>query len=224
MRRNPPLPNAFGLGQSLFFFAALIFLDWVLSLLVPKSGPPLSSQALHRVTILRSAEIAVFVAFLLVTGKGFGWLGLDMAGIKKGIKTGLLGSAMLGTAALTADLAMRGAGQGGFLALVAGPKTADLPSLLAAAAIAAPVFEEILFRALLYAPLRTKTGVLFSVAVSTAIFALAHLIGGGPKIPWVQAAGGIIFCLALEFSGSILAPVIIHSLGNAAIFLLPWII
>lgn len=222
MRRNPPLPGAMGLPQSLFLFAALVFLDWVLSMIVPRSGPPLSLPALNRITLLRCMEIAVFVSFLLISGKGFRWLGLDLKGVKRGIKAGLAGSLILGASAMAVELGFRAAGQGSFLAMVAGPKSAHPGMLLVAAALAAPVFEEILFRGLIYASLRLKTGVFLSLTVSTVIFAAAHLLGGGPKIPWVQAVGGVAFCLAMEFSSGIVAPVIIHALGNAAIFLLPY--
>ena len=58
--------------------------------------------------------------------------------------------------------------------------------------------------------------VLAALFLSTALFAALHL----PGLPLTQIIGGIAFALAYEVSGSLIAAILIHSLGNLAIFAL----
>ena len=46
-------------------------------------------------------------------------------------------------------------------------------------------------------------------------FVAMHLPAG---LPVTQVVGGLVFALAYEYSGSLLAPILIHALGNLAIF------
>jgi len=82
-------------------------------------------------------------------------------------------------------------------------------------ALIGPVTEEIFFRGVLYGYFR-QWGVFTAVMLSTVIFMLAHSVGGGIGLP--QAAGGIVFAVAYEREGSLMVPITIHVLGNAAIF------
>jgi hypothetical protein len=55
-----------------------------------------------------------------------------------------------------------------------------------------------------------------ALLVSTLLFVFSHPLTGG--LPFPQLVGSIVFCLAYERSGSLLAPLMIHMLGNTAIF------
>jgi hypothetical protein len=81
----------------------------------------------------------------------------------------------------------------------------------------APIAEEVFFRGILYGFLR-RWGVLLALILTTAIFVLAHPVF--PGIPVTQMVGGIIFALAYEIEGNLMAPITIHVLGNMAIFTL----
>jgi membrane protease YdiL (CAAX protease family) len=57
-----------------------------------------------------------------------------------------------------------------------------------------------------------------AVVVSTVLFALAHSAFGGVGVP--QIIGGIVFAAAYEIERNLIVPIIIHVLGNSAIFAL----
>lgn len=83
--------------------------------------------------------------------------------------------------------------------------------------IAAPIFEEILFRGRLYGLLRTKTSPLVSVMLSALLFGVLHLQ------PSVMAEGllvGIVFSYAYLRTKSIVAPIILHMCNNALAYTL----
>jgi len=78
-----------------------------------------------------------------------------------------------------------------------------------------PVAEEVVFRGLIYSFLR-RWGVLAALIGSTALFVLAHPLTSG--IPMPQIVGGLVFALSYEASKSLLTPMVIHILGNLALF------
>ena len=82
-------------------------------------------------------------------------------------------------------------------------------------ALVGPVAEELFFRGLLYGFFR-RWGVVVAVILSTLLFVLPHAVQ--QRIPITQVVGGIVFAVAYEVEGSLMVPIIIHVLGNMAIF------
>ena len=82
--------------------------------------------------------------------------------------------------------------------------------------IVAPFAEELFFRGLLYGFFR-RWGAPFAIILSTALFTFAHPLRG---LPLTQIVGGLLFALAYEVEGNLLAPITVHVLGNLAIFTL----
>jgi membrane protease YdiL (CAAX protease family) len=82
--------------------------------------------------------------------------------------------------------------------------------------IVAPVAEEIVFRGLIFGYLR-RWGLPAAVLISTALFAAIH---PGPAIPVTQIVGGAVFAVAYHTGKSLVVPIVIHVLGNLAIFTL----
>jgi membrane protease YdiL (CAAX protease family) len=88
-------------------------------------------------------------------------------------------------------------------------------AFVALTVFAAPPVEELLFRGLLYRSLRSSTGILPSLLLSSLVFAVGH----------PQAATVPVFCLgvcaalALERSRSLLAAILVHALYNGCIAL-----
>ena len=78
-------------------------------------------------------------------------------------------------------------------------------------AIIAPVGEELMFRGMLYRYLRAKRGVAFGVALSAALFALAHVI---PVLIPALFALGIVLAVVVERSSSIYPAIVLHALNN----------
>jgi membrane protease YdiL (CAAX protease family) len=134
---------------------------------------------------------------------------------------GLLACAGMGGAVAATEAAFQLARGISFLALVRGPHpgAGEWLPLLAVGGVIAPVFEELVFRGVLYAGLRRRLPTAAATLAVTALFAAAHLPASG--VPWVQAVGGILFCITYELAGSLWAPVLVHTAGNLALFLLP---
>jgi membrane protease YdiL (CAAX protease family) len=82
--------------------------------------------------------------------------------------------------------------------------------------LVAPVAEEIVFRGLIFGYLR-RWGLPAAVLISTAMFAAIHF---GQVIPVTQIVGGMVFAIAYHTGKSLMVPIVIHMLGNLAIFTL----
>jgi membrane protease YdiL (CAAX protease family) len=81
------------------------------------------------------------------------------------------------------------------------------------AVVAAPLFEEFIFRGLVFRGLRRSLPFAAAVVVSAAVFALVH-----PPVSVVPVFGlGLAAAFAYERTGSLLAPVLTHMVYNAAI-------
>jgi uncharacterized protein len=111
-------------------------------------------------------------------------------------------------------------GQGGsnpllYLALQAQDRAA-LTIFLVTASIAAPVFEEIIFRGFLLPSLTRYLSVTTSIVVSGFLFAIAHL-SLAEFLP--LATLGIILGIVYTRSRNILAPMLLHSLWNSGTLL-----
>ena len=86
------------------------------------------------------------------------------------------------------------------------------------AAIISPIYEEVFYRGFVYRWLRTRTGFMGAILISSLIFTIVH-IPTYNAMP-VNFFGGIIFALAYERTNSIWPAVIIHGLSNGIMVLL----
>jgi membrane protease YdiL (CAAX protease family) len=95
----------------------------------------------------------------------------------------------------------------------------NLPYWLAALAIiAAPVFEEFIFRGLIFGGLRRSLGLPAAALASAAIFGLVH----PPAAVIPVAAMGLCAALVYARTGALVAPMLVHALYNAAILGFQW--
>jgi len=88
----------------------------------------------------------------------------------------------------------------------------DLSILLLEVVVLAPVFEEIIFRGIVYASLRRRFGWVLSAVFSAAIFAIVHGYGivGFVAVGW----SGFLWAWAYEKTGSLLPGMAAHALNN----------
>jgi membrane protease YdiL (CAAX protease family) len=86
-----------------------------------------------------------------------------------------------------------------------------------AAAIAAPVVEEIFFRGLLYRSLRNRMGILPASVTASILFAAGHTQYPLSLLPDV-AFFGVAACLLYEHTGSLLPGIAMHSYIDASAF------
>ena len=79
----------------------------------------------------------------------------------------------------------------------------------------APVFEEVVFRGVLYSTLRRRFNAPVAMVVSALIFSLAHGYGtfGLVTIIW----SGLLWAWAYEKTGSILPGMAAHALNNSLV-------
>jgi membrane protease YdiL (CAAX protease family) len=165
----------------------------------------------------RVFETGIIASCVLYWGKGFPSIGLPRARIAHGIRRGLIWSAGFAVFVALGSAVLYLAGIN-LLILLKVPLPGRLSQILIfllVGGIVGPIAEELFFRGMVYSFLR-RWGVVVAVAVSTGLFVLAHPISRGFPIP--QAAGGIVFALAYEIEGSLMTPIVIHVLGNLALF------
>jgi len=169
--------------------------------------------------VVRLLEISVLLVLVHFLGsKGLESIGIRRGTLASGLKMGGIWSAVFG---MLAALAFAG------LFIFTGTNPSELvrsgmPSSFVAiilfyivGGIVSPVAEEIAFRGILYGFLR-RWGVIPAMLVSTLLFVLAHTTGR--QIPIPQIVGGFVFALAYEREKNLVVPMVIHILGNLAIF------
>ena len=205
-------------SRSLFPLTALAVVLLVEAGVIMLAGQNGTISRLCLIGIARLLQ-AVLVCTLAVKAHGGpGIVGLGRDKVSVGLKIGLRWSAGFAAVAGLGFAAIRIAGQHP-LALIRTPlpSSADEMALFfIVGGILAPITEEIVFRGVVFGHLR-RWGVTTAVVVSTALFALVH---GITALPITQIVGGAVFAVAYHKSGSLIAPMIIHSLGNLAIFTL----
>ena len=201
-------------------------------ILVLSVAAVLATEALTTLVILQTAcppMLALGIArlletmllFLIVTtlGKGMSSIGLDRNNIIPGLKKGLIWSVAFGLCALLGFAVLFAARINPLNMIKTGlpPNTLELALYFAVGGLMGPVAEEVFFRGIIYGFLR-RWGILVAILGTTAIFVVAHSVRTG--VPLTQTIGGIVFAIAYEMEGNLMVPIVIHVLGNMAIFAL----
>ena len=165
----------------------------------------------------RLFETASLTFLLMATKRGLSTIGLEKGRITHGIKRGILWSACFGAMALFSFFLFQAMG----ISLldrvrVAVPSHFDgILLLFLVGGVIGPIAEELFFRGIVFGFIR-RWGRLPAVLLSTLLFVLAH--PALPAIPVIQIAGGLLFAVAYEKEGTLMAPLSIHILGNMAIY------
>jgi membrane protease YdiL (CAAX protease family) len=169
--------------------------------------------------LARLAEVIFLLILINIQEKSLSPIGLASTGAYQGIKKGLTWAVFFGAAAGLALLIIYLLGIN-MLKLFQMQLPADGYKLILfciVGAFIAPVAEEIFFRGILYGFFR-RWGMLTALVLSTLLFVLSH--PARHTIPVTQMIGGILFAVAYEMEKNLLVPIIIHVLGNLAIFAL----
>jgi len=158
--------------------------------------------------LLRPAGLGFVESFGLRPGPG-GWRGLLV------VFVALMTIAQLGQTAI--DVAARGLGLSAhwtewFDRDLAWGTPFVVGVTLVDTVLLTPVFEEIVFRGLLFATLRRRFGVSLAAVSSAALFAVAHGYGavGFAAVFW----SGLLWAWAYERTGSLLPPMALHATDN----------
>ena len=87
--------------------------------------------------------------------------------------------------------------------------------LVIAMVIIAPIYEELVFRGILWSAIAEQRGALVASGVTSIIFAVIHLQYGLYEISTIVILA-LLFCYARIKSGSLLLPILLHMLNNGA--------
>ncbi len=173
----------------------------------------------------RCVEMLVILLVFHRSENGLSAIGLSQQRLIRGIRKGLIWSAGFGALAGSGGLILFLWGVDSFAFIhVELPQTrSGVVLFFVVGGVIAPVAEEIFFRGVIYGFLRGgvfngkgRWGIWPALMISTTLFVMAHQ--AGPGIPLPQLVGGIVFCLAYEIEKSLFTPIIIHALGNLALF------
>ncbi|MBW1989920.1 MAG: CPBP family intramembrane metalloprotease [Deltaproteobacteria bacterium] len=171
---------------------------------------------------LRVAQAAWILGLAAKTGRLRTAFGLSAGRILPGVIRGLLWCAVFGALALAGILALYLAGADP-LAMLRSRLPESAPALalfMVVGTLVAPVAEELFFRGLVYGFFR-RWGVAAALVVSTAFFVAPHL--AATRAPFTQVVGGAVFALAYERERTLVVPILIHGLGNLALFALTFV-
>lgn len=89
--------------------------------------------------------------------------------------------------------------------------------VIVAAVVIAPLSEEVLFRGVIYGVLKRYTDAPFAALSSSLMFAVIHMHVGSLMPLWILA---VLFCIAYELTGCLLAPMLLHMIFNGTSILL----
>ena len=98
------------------------------------------------------------------------------------------------------------------------------PFMLIGSVIFAPIFEEILYRGLMYNKLKEISNAFIGVLISSILFALLHIPGYGFNIKiFCFVLDGILLTYCYEKTDNIYVPILVHSVNNFFIFLFNYV-
>lgn len=173
--------------------------------------------------LARFSEIIFLLTLIKISEKGFSVIGLTSANVYKGFKKGFIWAVIFGVAAgvVLFIIYLLGINVPALFQMQLPAKNRNIFAFFLIGAFFGPLAEEIFFRGILYGFFR-RWGIPAAVILSTLLFVLSHT--SGPAIPVTQLIGGILFAVAYEIEKNLLVPIIIHVLGNLAIFTLALIL
>lgn len=178
-------------------------------------------QHISPLTLIGAARILEAVLILslvqLSSPNGAAAIGLQRRTFISGLKKGLIWSAGFGALVLLVAIALYVSSGINVFDTIHGRPAArkGMWLFLVIGGVISPITEEIVFRGVLYGYLR-RWGSLAAITGSTVVFVLAHAVQG--TFPLTQTVGGLVFAVAYERERNLLVPIVIHILGNLAIF------
>ena len=98
------------------------------------------------------------------------------------------------------------------------------PFMLIGSVIISPIFEEILYRVLMYNKLKEISNAFIAILISSILFALLHIPGYGFNIKiFCFVLDGILLTYCYEKTDNIYVPILVHSINNFFIFLFKYV-
>jgi hypothetical protein len=167
--------------------------------------------------VIRLAQLTVLILVVYANEKGLATFGITKTGTPRAFKRGIIWAVGFGCAALLVYilLLLFGIDAVGFIRTSPPTGLHKIMSFFLVGVLIGPLVEEVFFRGIIYGFFR-RWGIAVAMIMSIGLFLLAHPLGSGIPIP--QLVGGVLFTVAYEVEKNLIVPVIIHCLGNLAIF------
>jgi membrane protease YdiL (CAAX protease family) len=193
--------------------AALLLLEIASWLAMPTA----MVSAMVTTGLIRIIGIGIILAITLKMQGRLDAIGLRLSTIGSGTLRGIVWSMGFGAVVAVGLAAVRWAGINpfGLFQSRLPHQSADFIIYVVVGAGIAPIAEEIYFRGLVYGYLR-RWGPTAAILGSTLLFVSVHPNFRG--IPFTQIVGGLLFGFAYEIEKDLMVPIVIHTLGNLALF------
>lgn len=191
----------------------VIILEAILQL-IPFKEAGVSYLLLGAIRIL---EIISLILLFYFQSKNIAALRLSRSGFGFGLKRGLIWSIIFGIFVidLFCGLYLFNIDPFEWIRMSLPGRNSDLIVFFLVGGLIGPVAEEVFFRGVLYGFFR-RWGIIPALLLSTFFFILAHIQFN--PLPLTQTIGGILFALVYELEKNLYSPIVIHVLGNLAIF------
>jgi membrane protease YdiL (CAAX protease family) len=199
--------------------AAVVGVEFIARILIAQGGV----QPMIGLGLARFFQIILLLLIVITLEKNIASIGIVSSQLTAGIQKGILWSIGFGIVTGVGFIILWAAGfQVSALFRTPVPLThGDIFFFIAVGAVIAPVAEEIFFRGIIYGFFR-QWGLTAALVISTALFVISHATSSG--LPITQVIGGLLFAVAYEKEKNLIVPIIIHSLGNLAIFCLSFLV
>ena len=170
----------------------------------------------------RLVQICLMLMFIRHWERKLDSIGIVPSNVSRGLKKGVIWSLCFGVAVSLAFIIFFFCGIN-VLKFFQTPMPfshKDIFLFFSVGAVIGPIAEEIFFRGIIYGFFR-QWGFTIALMVSTILFVFPHLVGS--SIPLTQVIGGLLFAVAYEIEKNLIVPIVLHSLGNLAIFSLSFV-
>ena len=166
---------------------------------------------------IRILEIISLILLFYFQSKNIAALGLSRSSFGFGLKRGLIWAIIFGIFVLDLFCALYLFHIDPFewIRMSLPGRISDLIVFFLIGGLIGPVAEEVFFRGVLYGFFR-RWGIIPALLLSTFFFILAHIQFN--PFPLTQTIGGILFALIYELEKNLCSPIVVHILGNLAIF------
>jgi membrane protease YdiL (CAAX protease family) len=219
-----------GLISAIFWLAAMLGAQWALQqalesghVTAPEGWPDFTFGAL----VMVAFTCAILVWIGLWKKAPLSTVGITLQRLKGDLVFAAAGSVVVGMLYLLAGAGVRAYFEvttddpaGAFSSFLYGAVFKD-PSwqYLFGVVVFYPVVEEIWYRGILYPPARKELGRLPAILITSLLFAFSH----SNALPINQFFGGLVFVIAFEMRRTLIAPILLHMLGNGTLAALGWI-
>jgi ABC-2 type transport system permease protein len=213
---SPParVSVADGLIAAMLFFVT----QAIVALIAISSGQPMSGRVITQAFMWAGAVTFAIMRFAFWRLRSAGVPRLLGARVGRAVIVGVAGAALAAAVGLAYLLVLRRLGKLPAMdqATLAGVRSWLLPLAI----VAAPIFEEFIFRGLIFGGLRRTFGGWPAALASAGIFAIVH-----PPLSAVPVfCMGLIAARVYDRAAMLLAPMLVHAGYNAAVSLLqPWL-